>query len=192
MLTTLLLSTGVPMLTMGDEIRRTQRGNNNAYCQDNEISWVDWDIQPDQQEVYDLVRRLLSLRNEHPVFRQKAFFSGQDADSDGVTDIAWFGADGNQLTDAEWFDHEVQTIGMYLDGRGIRTRGPRGETVVDDSFLVVLHMGADDLELRLPAAPWASSYDVVVDTAEQVWGTHDAGKRLSMTGRSVLVLRATR
>ncbi|MCU1601827.1 MAG: glycogen debranching enzyme GlgX [Frankiales bacterium] len=192
LLTTLLLSTGVPMLTMGDEIRRTQRGNNNAYCQDNEISWVDWHVGRDQQEVYDLARLLLSLRREHPVFRQKAFFSGADVDADGVKDIAWFGLAGTELTDAEWFDTSVTTLCMYLDGRGIKTRGPRGERVVDDSFLVVLHMGADDVELQLPAEPWATSYDVVVDTAGSAWGTHDAGKRLTMTGRSVLVLRAER
>ena len=192
LLTTLLLSTGVPMLTMGDELRRTQQGNNNAYCQDNEVSWVDWEVTPDQQEVYDLVRLLLALRRDHPVFRQKAFFSGADAGADGVKDIAWFGADGRELTDAEWFDTGQKTLGMYLDGRGIKTRGPRGEAVVDDSFLVLLHMGADPLDVTLPGAPWATSFDVVVDTAGEVWGTHSAGKRLPMAGRSVAVLRATR
>ena len=192
LLTTLLLSTGVPMLTMGDELRRTQHGNNNAYCQDNETSWVDWDVQPDQQEVYDLVRQLLALRREHPVFRQKAFFSGVQAREDGVKDIAWFGAGGAELTDDEWFDASVQTLGMYLDGHGIRTRGARGERVVDDSFLVVLHMGADELEVRLPPAPWATSYDVVVDTAGALWGSRAPGSRLTMTARSVLVLRASR
>jgi glycogen operon protein len=192
MLTTLLLSTGVPMLTMGDELRRTQQGNNNAYCQDNEVSWVDWEPSPDKQEVYDLVRLLLALRREHPVFRQKAFFSGADAGEDGVKDIAWFGADGKELTDAEWFDTTQKTLGMYVDGRGIKTRGPRGEAVVDDSFLVMLHMGADDLEVTLPPSPWAESYEVVVDTAGEVWGTHQPGKRFTMSHRSVVVLRAAR
>ena len=192
MLTTLLLSTGVPMLTMGDELRRTQRGNNNAYCQDNELSWVDWEVTPDKQEVYDLVRQLLQLRREHPVFRQKAFFSGRDAGADGVKDLAWFAADGRELTDDEWFDTSQHTLGMYLDGRGIKTRGPRGEEVVDDSFLLVLHMGASDAEVTLPPSPWAEGYDVVVDTAGEIWGTHSPGKHLTMTGRSVLVLRAAR
>ncbi|MDX6266036.1 MAG: isoamylase, partial [Frankiales bacterium] len=192
MLTTLLLSTGVPMLTMGDELRRTQRGNNNAYCQDNEVSWVDWQVTPDKQEAYDLVRQLVLLRRAHPVFRQKAFFSGRDAGADGVKDLAWFGADGRELTDDAWFNTSQHTLGMYLDGRGIKTRGPRGEEVVDDSFLLVLHMGADDVDVTLPPSPWAEGYDVVVDTASELWGTHSPGKHLRMTGRSVLVLRAAR
>jgi glycogen operon protein len=192
LLSTLLLSTGVPMLTMGDELRRTQGGNNNAYCQDNPISWVDWDVRPDQQEVYDLVRQLLALRRQHPVFRQKAFFSGAHSDEDGVKDIAWFGADGQELTDDHWFDSSVTTLGMYLNGAGIRTRGPRGERVVDDSFLVVLHMGGDDLEVQLPREPWATSYEVLVDTAGALAGTHECGSRLPVTGRCVLVLRAVR
>jgi isoamylase len=194
LLSTLLLSTGVPMLTMGDELRRTQRGNNNAYCQDNELSWVDWDIKPDAQEVYDLVAQLLALRKEHPVFRQKAFFSGRSLDDDGVKDIAWFGADGTELSDGQWFDGSQQTLGMYLDGRGIRTRGPRGERVVDDSFLVVLHAGADDLSLTLPGRPWASSYELLVDTARHGpdADVHQPGVPVAVTGRSVLLFRACR
>jgi glycogen operon protein len=192
MLATLLLSTGVPMLTMGDELRRTQRGNNNAYCQDNDTSWVDWDVRPDQQEVYDVARLLLSLRREHPVFRQKAFFSGRQADGDGVKDIAWFGPDGRELNDEHWFDPSVTTLGMYLNGADIRTRGPRGEKVEDDSFLVLLHMGSEDLEVQLPREPWASSYEVVLDTAERIDGTVAPGARVCMTNRSVLVLRAAR
>ena len=194
LLSTLLLSTGVPMLTMGDEIRRTQHGNNNAYCQDNEVSWVSWDIDPAAQQVYDLVAKLLLLRRQHPVFRQKAFFSGRSVSDDGVKDIAWFGPEGSELTDTEWFDHSQQTICMYLDGRGIRTRGPRGELVVDDSFLVVLHAGPDDRELVLPSAPWASSYECVLDTStnEDATTVHEPGGSVAMTSRSVLLFRARR
>ena len=190
LLSTLLLSTGVPMLTMGDELGRTQGGNNNAYCQDNEISWVDWDLRPEDHEVCSLVRRLLHLRRNHPVFRQKAFFSGRALGADGVKDIAWFGADGVELKDAQWFDPEQQTLAMYLDGRGIRSRGSRGETITDDSFLTVLHMGADDVTLSLPSAPWASSYDVVLDTARS--GTMATSGTYPMTSRSVLLLKAHR
>jgi isoamylase len=192
LLSTLLLSTGVPMLTMGDELRRSQQGNNNAYCQDNEISWLAWDVSPDAQEVYDLVAQLLQLRRDHPVFRQKAFFSGREVAADGVKDVAWFGAAGVELNDDQWFDTGQQTLAMYLDGRGIKTRGPRGEDVVDDSFLAVLHFGPDDVELTLPSAPWASSYDVELDTAGLLSGSHSPGARLRMTSRSVLLLRATR
>jgi isoamylase len=194
MLSTLLLSTGVPMISMGDEIRRTQGGNNNAYCQDNPISWVDWEVKPDAQEVYDLVARLLALRRAHPVFRQKAFFSGSSLSEDGVKDIAWFGTDGKELSDREWFDPAQQTLGMYLDGRGIRSRGPRGEAIVDDSFLFVLHGGAEEIELTLPDPPWASSYELVLDTARTGCGEglREPGSRLSVISRSALLFRALR
>jgi isoamylase len=194
LLATLLLSTGVPMLTMGDEIRRTQGGNNNAYCQDNPVSWVDWHVDASAQEVYDLVARLIQLRKDHPVFRQKAFFSGSALGEDGVKDVAWFGPDGRELDDGKWFDRHQQTLGMYLDGRGIRSRGPRGEEIVDDSFLLVLHPGGDDLTLVLPGAPWASSYELVISTAsnDDEGTTHPPGTSVGLVGRSVLLFRALR
>ncbi len=187
LLTTLLLSTGVPMLTMGDELFRTQGGNNNPYCQDNEVSWVDWTPTPEGTELSNLVSQLLALRHAHPVFRQKAFFSGRSLGSNGVKDIAWFGADGAELTDTEWFDPAQHVIAMYLDGRGIKTRGPRGQRVEDDSFLLVLNLGAEEAGVTLPGAPWATSYDVVLAT-----GTAEPGVVLAVTGRSVVLLRADR
>jgi isoamylase len=192
LLTTLLLSTGVPMLTMGDELRRTQGGNNNAYCQDNEVSWLDWDVTPQAQELYDLVAQLLRLRKDHPVFRQKAFFSGTAVGDDGVKDIAWFGPDGKELTDAEWFDPAQQTIGMYLDGRGIRTRDAMGQRVIDDSFLLVLHAGEGDVDLALPEAPWASWYELVINTGGYPATIHQPGAAIRIGGRSVLLFRALR
>ena len=192
LLSTLLLSTGVPMLTMGDELLRTQGGNNNAYCQDNPVSWVDWDLDERALEVRDLVAQLLRLRKEHPVFRQKAFFSGRALGSDGVKDICWFGPDGLELTDVEWFDPSVQTIAMYLDGRGIKTRGPRGERVVDDSFLTLFHLGASAAEVTLPGTPWATGYDVVLDTAGERDASAVSGTAIRLTSRSVVLLRAHR
>jgi isoamylase len=192
-LATLLLSTGVPMLTMGDEIGRTQQGNNNAYCQDNPLSWMPWDS-PDEQ-LSRLVGRVVALRRTHPVFRQKAFFLGQALGGEGVKDLAWFGADGAELTDAEWFDPNVETVAMYLDGRGIRTRGPRGEQVVDDSFLVVLHTGDVDRTVHLPGPPWATAYDVVLDSGcEDGAGgkAFAAGAALPVVSRSLVALRVTR
>jgi glycogen operon protein len=192
-MTTLLLSTGVPMLTMGDEVRRTQGGNNNAYCQDNEVSYLHWE--EDGGPLCRLVERLVALRRTHPVFRQKAFFSGQPVGDEGVKDLAWFGADGVELTDAEWFDPHHHTIAMYLDGGGIRTRGPRGEKVVDDSFLFVLHTGGDDRAVTLPGEPWATAYDVVIDTCEEDGSggrAYPAGAPLPMLGRSAVLLRVTR
>ena len=195
LLATLLLSTGVPMLTMGDELRRTQHGNNNPYSQDNETSWLSWDVDADGQAMFDLVSRLVRLRHAHPVFRQKAFFLGRAVGPGDVKDLAWFGADGSELTDADWFDPAIPTVGMYLDGQGIRTRGPRGERVLDDSFLLVLHTGADDSEMVLPKSPWATSYSVLVDTAHETGAggdVHAPGDRLPLVGRSVVLLRVTR
>ncbi len=124
LLATLLLSTGVPMLSMGDEVRRTQGGNNNAYCQDNALSWMPWDVDDDAVALCRFVSRLVALRRAHPVLHQSAFFSGFAVDEDGVKDVGWFGLDGEELTDAQWAG--ATSLGMYVDGRGIRTPGPAG------------------------------------------------------------------
>ena len=195
LLATLLLSTGVPMLTMGDEVRRTQHGNNNGYCQDNALSWMPWDPDPEAARLTALVRQLLQLRREHPVFRQKAFFSGRALGMDDVKDLAWFGPTGAELTDEQWFDPTLATLGMYVDGRGIKTRGPRGERVVDQSFLVLLHAGAHDTTVVLPPAPWAASYELLLDTTFEAATPPRKllpGSTLVVTARSVLLLRADR
>jgi isoamylase len=185
---TLLLSTGVPMLRMGDELAHTQGGNNNAYCQDNEVSWLDWSAAP----FVDLVRRLVDLRRAHPVFRQRAFFLGRPVGHDGVKDLTWFTPEGREMDDANWTSPTARTLGMYLSGQGIRTRGPRGERIVDESFLLVLHAGADDARFRLPGPPWAEAYVAELDTAapdnHQV---HDlkAGDELALVSRSAVLLR---
>ena len=192
LLATLLLSTGVPMLSMGDEVRRTQDGNNNAYCQDGPLSWMPWDLDEDATALRDLVARLVHLRRNHPVFRQKAFFSGRAVDG-GIKDIAWFGPSGRELTDADWFDPSQQTLAMYVDGRGIRSRGPRGERVEDDSFLLVLHAADADTGFVLPPTPWATSYAVLVDTADDSGRPPLApGATLPLVARSVVLLRAER
>ncbi len=197
LLTTLLLSSGVPMLTMGDEVRRTQAGNNNAYCQDGPLSWQPWDLGQDALDLRAFTAALVRLRREHPVFRQASFFLGRPG-VDGVKDVAWFTPRGVELTDGDWFDAGQCTLGMYLDGQGIRVRGPRGERVVDDSFLLVLHTGPSDVRFRLPAGPYALSYDVVLDTcAEQPAADPGrqgllAGTDLAVPGRSAVLLRANR
>ena len=197
LLTTLLLSSGVPMLTMGDEVRRTQSGNNNAYCQDGPLSWQPWDLEQDAVDLRAFTSELVRLRREHPVFRQASFFLGRAGD-DGVKDVAWFTPRGVELTDADWFDAGQCTLGMYLDGHGIRVRSPRGERIVDDSFLLVLHTGAPEVRFRLPGAPYARSYDVVLDTCAERPGTDPArralpaGTDLAVPGRSAVLLRANR
>jgi len=189
-LATLLLSTGVPMLRMGDELAHTQHGNNNAYCQDNETSWLDWSASG--SEFVDLVARLVGLRRNHPVFRQRAFFEGHRLD-DGVKDVAWFRPDGSELDNDDWGSSSVRTVGMYLSGRGIRTRGPRGERIIDDSFLLLLHAGDDTVEVKLPGPPWASSYAIELDTAQPQLapGGHvDVSATVTLPPRSAVLLRA--
>ncbi|MGK5114994.1 MULTISPECIES: glycogen debranching protein GlgX [unclassified Geodermatophilus] len=162
-LATLLLSTGVPMLTAGDELARTQQGNNNAYCQDNEISWIDWAAA--DTDLVAFVARLVALRRSAPVLRQEAFFEGHEIPGTGGTrDLAWFHPAGHQLGTADWFDTGLQTVGMYLDGRGIRHRDQRGRPVVDDSYLVQLHAGPDPVTVHLPGPPWSDGYQFVVST----------------------------
>ncbi|WP_326687843.1 glycogen debranching protein GlgX [Streptomyces sp. NBC_01795] len=209
MLTTLLLSTGVPMLVAGDEMGRTQGGNNNAYCQDSPVSWVDWSLlgHPRWRGLLELTSRLLRLRREHPVLRRRAFFSGRAQGAEGLRDLAWFTSRGREMTEADWYAPGA-TLGMYLSGRDIPQRGPGGEPVRDDSFLCVLHAGPEELSFRLPDAAWGAAYEVVVDTAREVVvdpasdesehltgpvpaesARHPAGGELAVQGRSVMVLR---
>ncbi|WP_246222660.1 glycogen debranching protein GlgX [Phytoactinopolyspora limicola] len=192
LMTTLLLSTGVPMITAGDEMGRTQHGNNNAYCLDNETTWVDWSLREEFTELSDLVRQLLALRAKHPVFRQRRFFEGRPIVSGGRKDVAWFSPSGHEMGEADWHDTHRRTIGMFLSGDGIRSRGHHGERIVDDSFLLWLHAGADDIQVTLPGRPWARRYDVTIDTAEPAAAAqHPAGATVVLRGRSCLLLRAS-
>jgi glycogen operon protein len=168
LLLTLLMSTGVPMLVAGDELWRTQGGNNNAFCQDNEVSWVDWSALADETTAAQLalVRRLVALRRASPVLRQRAFFAGRPVPGgDGRKDLAWFRPDGTEMTERAWHSPDTRTLGIYLDGDGIRQRGPRGERLADESYLLVLHAGAQDATFTLPGLPWATGYQLVADTA---------------------------
>ena len=193
----MLLATGVPMLVAGDEMGRTQGGDNNAYCLDDETSWVDWSLlkHPEWRSLLDLTRRLIHLRRQHPVLRQRVFFSGQPAFPGGLQDIAWFRPDGKEMTDADWFA-PAGVLGVYLSGQDIRGRGPHGERITDDSFLLVLHAGADELEFTLPGDPWARWYQIVVDTTlDADPGARDddvlgAGTPIVLAPRSLLLLRA--
>ena len=179
LLTTLLLSTGTPLLTMGDEVRRTQHGNNNAYCHDGPLSWQPWDDRPDRADLLAWTTRLLQLRREHPVLRRGTFATGA-ADADGVHDVAWFREDGRQLEQADWHDGGRRALAAYHDG------GP------DGSFLLVLHTGAEPLAWTLPGAPWATGWTVVLDTADERPGPERAVQALELAGRSAVLLRATR
>jgi glycogen operon protein len=190
---TLLLSVGVPMLVAGDELGRTQRGNNNAYCQDNDVSWLDWSQAERYGALTEFTRKALQLRRDHPVLRQRHFFDGRAVRDGGRKDVAWFGPDGREMTDAAWFDPHRDTIGVFLAGDTIRARGPRGEHIDDDSFLLLLHSGAHAADFVLPDAQWSPAYVVDLHTARDLAPDtkHEAASSVTLEPRSLVLLRAT-
>jgi glycogen operon protein len=208
LLTTLLLSTGVPMLVAGDEMGRTQDGNNNAYCQDNPTSWVDWSLldDPGWRSVRDTAARLIALRRAHPVLRRGGFFSGLASAPEGLRDVAWFQPDGREMAEQDWYAPSA-TLGMYLSGRDIPQRDARGEPLADDSFLLIVHAHHRPVDFELPGAPWARCYEPVLDTAEEDPNGADsdpgpvagppadpvaAGATIRVGARSVRLFRAVR
>ncbi|WP_405805936.1 glycogen debranching protein GlgX [Streptomyces sp. NBC_00210] len=195
LLTTLLVSTGVPMLVAGDEMGRTQGGSNNAYCQDNEVSWLDWSLleRPGPRGVLELTTRLLAVRHTHPVLRRRAFFSGRAHAADGLRDLAWFTPHGREMTEQDWYA-PASTLALYLSGRDIPGRDARGAEVTDDSFLTILHSADRPVSFQLPGPPWAQAYELVVDTSREdqdsAPGTvHRGGETLTVPPRSVLLLK---
>ncbi len=195
LLTTLLLATGVPMLVAGDEMGRTQGGNNNAYCQDDEVSWVDWDLAPWQEDLLEWTRTLIGIRRAHPVFRHRHFLEGQPAYDGGLKDLAWFRSDGAELVDGDWFSAATVTVGMCLTGDGLRARTPRGERLTDDTFLLVVHAGAEPTRFTLPGEPWAARWSRVLDTRldrplDAAAPALPGGGELELGPRSAVLLRA--
>jgi glycogen operon protein len=189
-LATLFLSQGCPMLLSGDEISRTQRGNNNGYCQDNEVSWLDWQNADDG--LLRFTRRLIALRQAHPVLRRQRFFQGEVGRGHRRKDIAWFRRDGTEMTDRHWANAQRQSLGMLLNGDLIPDRGPRGERISDDTLLVVLHAHHEDTAWQLPVG-WGDVWEVILDTArpDEAPGTRQArgGEAMKVAARSLAVLR---
>ena len=191
-LTTLMLSQGVPMLSHGDEIGRTQGGNNNAYCQDNEISWVDWDLDEPRLGHLDFARALVHLRRNHPVLRRRRFFFGS-ADHGGESelgDIAWFSTSGQHMSDADWREGHARAVTVFLNGEAIAEPDDRGERVVDDSFLVLYNADKDPVSFTLPPVEFGAVWVCVVDTDHTLSAGAEVvgGSELEITGRSTLVL----
>jgi isoamylase len=187
---TLLLSQGVPMLLGGDELSRTQGGNNNAWCQDNEISWFDWEIDEREQRLLDFSRRTIALRREHPVFRRNVFFSGS---GDNLPDVWWMRPDGRKMTQRDWRNDQAHAIGVFLNGDEVGMETPRGEEVHDDSFLVLFNAHYDPLTFRMPTRRFGRQWEVELSTAEPdlAAGTRSwaAREEVVVECRSILVLR---
>ena len=195
-LATLLLSTGTPMLTAGDEMWRTQGGNNNAYCLDNETSWVDWETSPDTESMLAFARRALHLRSRSPALRQPEFFEGRTTPT-GRPDLIWFRVDGEEITETDWFDEESRTLGMWIDGSNSQSRTRDGELVADHSWLLWLHSGDAPIEVVLPGPEFGVTFEPTLDTSTAdgtpaTPGAFDAGARVTLPARSLLLLRAPR
>jgi isoamylase len=192
-LTTLILSQGVPMICAGDEMGRTQLGNNNAYAQDNPISWLNWELTDADLELLAFTRRLLELRHRHPVFRRRNFFQGRRIRGSELEDITWFRPDGEEMTDEEWRSPHVRAFGMRLGGDAMREWDERGERVLDATFLLLFNADRGAVEFVLPAATPGVRWWTVVDTAEP--GDEEdrdaipGGDPVWLPPRSVLVLR---
>ncbi len=191
LMATLCLANGSPMLTAGDERGRTQRGNNNAYCQDNEISWVDWRPDDAWLDVFEITKTALRLRREHPALRQRHHFVGTPAIEGGPKDLAWFHPEGREMAERDWYDESLHAVGMFVSGDPLRSPGPRGEQQRDRSFLIWLHSGPDPVRITLPVNQWIRHGEVVLSTDADLQPGHpvSAGTSLTLGGHSVLVLR---
>jgi len=189
LIATVLLSEGCPMLLGGDEIGRTQHGNNNAYCQDNELSWIDW--RHIDTTMLAFVQRIVALRRSDPVLRRRHFFSGQAVHGSGRKDIGWFLPSGREVSDAEWFDDRQRSLGMILNGDEIPDRDPRGRRIRGGTLMVLLHAGDDPVEWVVPSG-WGELWSVFADTADMTampsTRHHHPGEAINMTARSLVVL----
>ena len=163
-LATLLLSQGVPMLLGGDELGRTQRGNNNAWCQDNELSWFDWEHA--DHELVGFVQRLIRLRAAHPVFRRSAFLTGRETQGSGLPDVWWFRPDGRRMTQRDWQRPDARVLGVFLNGCEIPSRTERGEEIVDDSFLLLFNAQVEPVTFTLPTRRFGASWELELATGE--------------------------
>jgi glycogen operon protein len=190
-LVTLFLSQGVPMLLAGDEMGRTQQGNNNAYCQDNTISWVDWSQAAAEQETLQFTETLAGLRRDHPVFRRRRFFRGQVPGAE-KGDIVWLTPAGQVMTDADWEASYAKSLAAFLNGDAISEPDPRGGKISDASFLLLFNAHSKPLTFTLPEAGYAAGWEVIIDTASGVTGAiHPPKEEIEVSDHAVVVLRST-
>lgn len=190
-LATLLLSQGVPMLLAGDEIGHTQQGNNNAYCQDNEISWIDWDLQEQDRELLDFARRMVMLRKAHAVFHRRNFFQGRPIKGAGIKDVLWLTPDGREMADDEWKQSSARCLGMALTGEGLLEYSERGEPITDNNFLLLINAHHEEIPFVLPQLGPDKSWRALVDTTWNDQGRrslHDAGASYGLRARSLVLL----
>ena len=179
------------MLLAGDEMSRTQAGNNNAYCQDSQLSWLDWGQAAAGEDLLQFTETLAGLRRDHPVFRRRRFFRGQVPGAE-KGDIVWLTPAGEQMTDADWGASYAKSLGVFLNGDAISEPDPRGGKITDASFLMLFNAHSKALTFTLPEAGYAAGWEVVIDTASGVPGAiHPPKKEIEVRDRAVVVLRST-
>jgi glycogen operon protein len=190
-LATLFLSMGVPMLLSGDECGRTQKGNNNAYCQDNEISWLDWDNM--DADLFEFTRKLINLRKKHPVFSSPNWFQGKQIKGKGLMDIAWFLLDGEEMLEDDWNKSYAKSLGIFFNGQGINARDQRGARITDDNFYIIFNAHYEPLTFILPEKKWGNPWQLIFDTSdtfvEESELYYSSGDPIYVEGRSVALFR---
>jgi isoamylase len=191
LLATLMFSVGVPMISGGDEMGRTQGGNNNAYCQDNEISWTNWELSRADRDLVDFTRRLIRIWKDHPVLRRRKFFQGRRIRGAEVLDIAWLDSSGREMTDDVWNSPDVKCLGVRLNGDAIDEVNERGERIVGDTLLLLLNAGSEPIPFVLPATSPLERWETLIDTADPWQGVRRlrAGDRYQLVSHSMAALR---
>ena len=191
--TTLAVSLGVPMILGGDEMGRTQSGNNNAYCQDNEISWYDWAQADENLSLLGFARRVMAFRQHHRTFRRRHFFQGHEIHGSGAHDLVWFSPAGEEMTDEEWDSGFAKSIGVFLNGDELPDPGPHGERLSDDTFLILFNAAEHDVVFTLPDPAWGEAWELLIDTVDPFPPDPPvvckAGEERTLTDRSIVILK---
>jgi isoamylase len=194
-LATLFLSQGVPMLFGGDELGRTQRGNNNAYCQDNDVSWYDWNLNDKKRALLEYTKRLIQIRRAHPILRRSKFFQGRPVLGSGIKDIMWLRPDGQEMTDEDWKSSRVHCISVFLAGMASEEVDEKGKPPADDDLLLLLNPDNKEVDFTGPVLEQAAQWEVILDT-----GTSEVtppkrvlrgGEKLKVSGHSTLLLKSS-
>jgi glycogen operon protein len=196
LMASLLLSQGIPMLHHGDELSHTKQGNNNTYCQDNDLNWLNWNLNTDEEKQFLVfMQRLVALRHAEPVLRRKQFFKGEPTDTAGIRDIFWFSPHGHDMTVGDWHNPHLKAFGFVLEGQAIDQRDDKGQPLLGDSLLILINGSDNDVAFTMPSHYRYAGWDVVLDTT-----TPDGSPRLARTlwesddpyplmGRSLLVFK---
>jgi isoamylase len=189
-LATLFLSQGVPMLLAGDELGRSQNGNNNAYCQDNEISWINWKMA--DKDLLEFTRKVIELRKNHPVFRRRRWFQGLPIKGIGLEDIAWFLPEGTEMSEEHWNVDFAKSMAIFMNGQGIHSIGPKGERIVDDNFYLIFNAFHEPLSYKLPSKRYGNNWIKELDTneSEKDEQRYKALEYIKVEGRSIVLLRS--